>query len=463
MSRLILPIFLICAGLVLGYILPVRAAPAASRLPVAVPWVDHGPTIDGDLDDWPSVPILGLDAASAAHVEGLPPLPDPADASMQLRLIWDADYLYVAMQVWDDILVNDSGDLVWQDDEIELGFDGDHNAAGGGDFDHQFTFNPDGRITDFAVPTTVLTAVVLPTASGWIVEAAIPQTLFAPAPFTNGSLIGFNFALRDDDDGGEWDHKFLWRGISTNSAWEQFGTLQFVQGPIHTSTTLRLGSNGYHTMTDTWLNSFLPSTNYNPSDILQARSVGRAAALFSFDLSPLPNGADIARAFLQLHTLDRSNANDADFAIYGLRRYWDVDSVTWEQAATDTPWGAAGASSPVIDRFASPTDSIHIDSLDQNYQWDITSLVKQWHRHPATNFGFLLTGLDGFHVSYAFVASESAAAELRPQIAVTYTYQLTTPTPLPTVTPTPFRGTPTPTPTLSPTIAATVTPTPTST
>ncbi len=459
MPRYLIPACLLCLILLLGLVLPARVAATGADTPIPVPWVDVGPVIDGDLSDWPSVPLLGLDAASAAHVEGLPPWPTASDASMELRLLWDADYIYVAMQVQDDVLVNDSGAAVWQDDEIELGFDGDHNAAGRDQYDHQFTFNPDGRITDFAQPTTALTAVITATVDGWLVEAAIPQALFRPVPFDDGALIGFTFALRDDDDGGAWDHKFLWRGLSTNSFWEQFGTLQFRRGSILTSTVLRVGSNGYRQMVDSWINAFAPTTNYSPDPILQARSVGQAAALFQFDFSPVPTGAEISQAVFQLHTLDRSNANDATFSVYGLRRYWAVQDVTWQQAAAHSPWGAPGASSPTLDRFSTPTASTRVEALDLDYQWDITSLVRQWHRHPTTNFGFLLTGEDGFHVAYAFASSENATPVLRPQLAITYTYQLTTPTPIPTSTPTPFRGTPTPTST--PTLTPSPTPTPT--
>lgn len=468
MSRYLLPAFVLLTSLFL-LVLPVARAvtPAGNGLVVAVPWVDSAPTIDGDLSDWPSSQTLGLDAFSAAHKEGPPPYPEPQDASMQLRMVWDAGYLYVAAWVQDDIIINDSGLAVWQDDEIELGFDGNHDFAGPDPVDHQFTFNPDGRITDFAQPTDLLTAVITPVAGGWNVEAAIPLTLFRPTGIRDGDNIGFTFALRDDDDGGAWDHKFLWQGLSTSQDWEQFGALQFEQGPIHGTTVLRIGENGYHAMVDTWINSFQPDANYAQRDVLEARSMDQAAALFYFDLSSLPTGADIEQATFQLHTHDRSNSNAADFAVYGLRRYWDVNTVTWEQADIDTPWGQAGASSPMLDRFSSATAITAIDTIDYFYQWDITPLLKQWHRYPATNFGFLLTGGAGFRVSYAFDASESGQKELRPQIAITYTYQLTTPTPMPTSTPTPFRGTATPTPTATatrfPTVTATRTPTSTPT
>ncbi|NOZ70930.1 MAG: DNRLRE domain-containing protein, partial [Chloroflexi bacterium] len=342
MSRYLLPTCILIVSL-LFLILPSvwAVTPEGNGRTVAVPWVDRAPTIDGDLTDWPSTPVLGLDAFSAAHKEGQPPFPDPADASMQLSMVWDATYLYVAMRVQDDVLVNDSGAAVWQDDEIELGFDGNHNFAGPDAVDHQFTFNPDGRITDFAVPTEVLQAVITPTATGWTVEAAIPLSLFRGSGLRNGDKIGFTFALRDDDDGGSWDHKFLWQGVSTSEHWEQFGALQFVQGPIRNTALLRLGENGYHSMVDTWINSFETETNYADHDVLEARSTGQAAALFYFDLSPLPTEASIEQATFQLHTRDRSNSNAADFAIYGLRRYWDVGTVTWEQANTNTHWGQA--------------------------------------------------------------------------------------------------------------------------
>lgn len=451
MARHLLPAFLLSLWLISG--LRVAAAPPDDTL--FVPWSSQAPTIDGDLSDWPSLPPIGLDAESAAHREGLPPLPTPDDASLQLWLMWDDDFIYVAATVQDDTLINDSGAAVWQDDEIELGFDGDFNLAGPDDYDHQFTFNPDGRLTDFGISHPALNAAIQPTSTGWQIEAALPHTLFRPAPFANGDRIGFNVALRDDDDGGAWDHKFLWRGISTNRAWDQFGVLQFERGPIHSKALLQDGVNGYHAVVDTWINEFEPTTNYEGQAILRARSMDQAVALFSFDLNPVPATADIEQAIFSLHTLNRSNENEATYAVHGLRRYWDAATTTWQQAAVHSPWGAPGAASTTLDRFPDIAASTTIDSLDTTYTWDITALVQQWHRHPATNFGFLLSGLPGYRVSYTFAASEHATPDLRPRLAISYTYQLSTPTPQPTATPTRESRTATPTPT------ATLTPTPT--
>ena len=180
------------------------------------------PAIDGTLNDWGQwTPIL-LDKDTAEAVWFQPPQvspPTPEDSSASLRALWDSSDLYIAVQVRDDVIVNDSSD-VWRDDEIELAFVGAYDFDPDGGDTHQDTVNADGRITDFVDPAhpVPIQAAAVPVAGGWNVEVRIPAThLFGlNTLLIAGKTMAFDLGLHDDDDGGNWDSHMIWAGDSTS-------------------------------------------------------------------------------------------------------------------------------------------------------------------------------------------------------------------------------------------------------
>ena len=77
-------------------------------------------------------------------------------------------------------------------------------------------------------------AAVVETATGYVVEAAIP--LDSPDKWDleleDGLVIGFNVHLNDDDDGGERDNKLIWSANDVDDqSWNnpsRFADLEFV-------------------------------------------------------------------------------------------------------------------------------------------------------------------------------------------------------------------------------------------
>ena len=179
------------------------------------------PIVDGNLSDWVrwSPVVLNRDTARyvATQPPGSPP-PTPADNSAELRALWTSTNLYFAIFVRDDRIVNDSPD-VWHDDEIELAFVGAWDGDPAGGDTHQYTVNPDGRITDFGDPANPvpIQAAAVPVAGGWNVEVRIPAShlLGANIPLTAGKTMAFDLGLNDDDDGGNWDSHMIWAGDRT--------------------------------------------------------------------------------------------------------------------------------------------------------------------------------------------------------------------------------------------------------
>ncbi len=182
------------------------------------------PTIDGDLGDWATTARFAVDLSSAETSLGTPPTPQ--DAAATVRTTWDADNLYLAVHVSDDIVVDDSTN-VWDDDEIELAFYAiyDGNPAGGDT--HQYTINADGRVTDFGQPNPPIQAATGIVPGGWDAEVRIPAAhLYGQAAqLAAGARLAFNLGLHDDDDGGDWDSYLIWQGASTATRGDDFGDM----------------------------------------------------------------------------------------------------------------------------------------------------------------------------------------------------------------------------------------------
>lgn len=234
-----------------------------------------------------------------------------------------------------------------------------------------------------------------------------------------------------------------------------------------TTLDLRQGVNGYTGVQDTWITSFEPDRSNGNHDRLEMRGQGQASTLIRFDLGRIPAGAAIEQATLTLGVMQRSNGNPAQIGVYRMRRTWDASSATWMLAETGVPWGTAGAANPSLDRYEPPVDVVTADAIPVDLQWEVTELVQAWHAQPATNFGMLLTGIDGAKVAYIAHSSQSVTLDKRPLLRVTYVEQpaTATPTPSPSLTPsptltvTPILNTATPTPTRTTTPTATATPT----
>lgn len=201
-----------------------QAAACASTPVVVVHHATQTPDLDGDLTEWATAPAAALTAATATTVYG--DLPQPAtDASAALWMTWDAAYLYVAVQVVDDVPALDEHDR-WRSDGIELALDGDWDQVGpGGPADHALDLGLDGCVRDFGTPLTGSVVVTQPLPGGYAIEAAIPVTVVFAQPPSPDAVAGFTWALRDNDDGGDWDSWLIWAGDETLTHYDRFGEL----------------------------------------------------------------------------------------------------------------------------------------------------------------------------------------------------------------------------------------------
>jgi len=155
------------------------------------------PVLDGEVDD------IWADASEQYFV----PLDDPVNGSGIWKVLYDAENLYVLVDVTDDSLQNDSASS-WQDDSVEIYFDGGNTKLDtplSGD-DHQYTF---GWTTDEIQGTNIdgategIEHAQATTDTGWRIEVKMPwMSIWGVLPQA-GDMVGIDCYYNDDDDGGD--------------------------------------------------------------------------------------------------------------------------------------------------------------------------------------------------------------------------------------------------------------------
>jgi len=223
-------IYLVSVFMVVGLIGPV----AAQEVDMEIGYAIQPPVLDGEYDD------IWADASTQSFV----PLADPANASGTWKVLYDAENLYVIVDVTDDSLQNDSASS-WQDDSVEIYFDGGNtkvNTPLSGD-DHQYTFGwttDDIQGTNITGATEGMEHAQVTTDTGWRIEIKMPWLSIQGASPQAGDLIGIDCYYNDDDDGGDSrENKLL--TFSATEAWNDasgWGTavLAIVPEPVDPGT-----------------------------------------------------------------------------------------------------------------------------------------------------------------------------------------------------------------------------------
>jgi len=209
---------------------PMATEPGSPVPPTAVPTValphlgnvaatrfTTPPTIDGDLSEW-----SGLTGTNSSYrVYNIADWDGSDDLDATWRVGWDDSQLYFAVGVVDDIHVQEqSGNLIYKGDSLDIQFDTDRNGDYGdglspddiqitispGNFSDipesafRFRGNSSGRIVDY--PGTVTLVAARKSASGYTVEVAIPWSDLQLEPRA-GLVIGIALNADDNDTVGE--------------------------------------------------------------------------------------------------------------------------------------------------------------------------------------------------------------------------------------------------------------------
>ncbi|TPN84649.1 sugar-binding protein [Aquimarina algicola] len=186
--------------------------------------LNMGITIDGSDSDW-SQNSYSLSNKILGNVTS------DDDLSAKFKAQWDSEYLYILVDVSDDILKNDS-EKPHQDDSVEIYIDGDNSKNSSYDQnDHQLVFEYNNQ-TVYHYPKnqqnpTGITFAQTTTDSGYMIETKIAWSFIGIDPSINNKL-GLDIHINDDDNGGDRDRKTSWNA-KNDIAWKDtsvFGSLK---------------------------------------------------------------------------------------------------------------------------------------------------------------------------------------------------------------------------------------------
>jgi hypothetical protein len=211
---------------------PVATVPPAASGAVEAVRLAAPPVIDGLLNEWSAV----QGTVSAFRVYNVANWDGSEDLVATWRLAWDADHLYVAVEVIDDTHVQTaSGNQIFRGDSLDLQFDtdrpGDYGPTLSPD-DFQITLSPgdfaglppsafrfqgtsQGQILDAPGGHHVVLAAVK-TADGYTLEAAIPWSDLNLQPVA-GLIIGLALNASDNDTPGTAVQEVMMSHVSTRT------------------------------------------------------------------------------------------------------------------------------------------------------------------------------------------------------------------------------------------------------
>ena len=193
---------------------------------LTAPMVSKPPVIDGTIgeSEWKSAVKTEVTPKTGSWDFG------KTEVSYVFYVMYDTNYLYVAVRLTDDDIQIDSaakgsiGGETWKDDSIEIFVDGNHNHApdafnaaetpSGGQ--HVITANNAVRFTEgvkkFGDGTgdDYYAVAEIKDKNHWEMEARLRLGLFESPK--QGDVVGFDISTNDDDGGGDEEAALFWTG-----------------------------------------------------------------------------------------------------------------------------------------------------------------------------------------------------------------------------------------------------------
>jgi hypothetical protein len=166
--------------------------------------------LDGDFADWDAIPSYGFAMATADHVHR-PHASYVPSASVLFKTAHDAQFLYFAIVVQDDVLIEVPEDPsptynIYNDDSVSLYIDAAGDAAGPyGVDDKELVLSSTGYVAQYPSttplsPTVQIDGAVSKTDTGYAFEIGIDKATLGVAVLPTS--LGFSLAVNDDDGHG---------------------------------------------------------------------------------------------------------------------------------------------------------------------------------------------------------------------------------------------------------------------
>src|SRR5215210_6316107 len=178
------------------------------------------------------------------------------------------------------------------------------------------------------------------------------------------------------------------------------------------------GTQALTSVADAGLSELAPTTNNGTATTLKVDGDdpdpggGDLYAALRWDLSSIPAGAAVSSATI---TLNISNPSPQTYGVYELKKAWNEGQLSWNQAATGTPWATPGAKG-ATDRGAQIASVTPTTVAPYTFTIPV-SVAQGWLNTHSSNNGIVLahtTNYDGF----VFDTKEGATP---PKLTVNYT------------------------------------------
>ena len=138
--------------------------------------------------------------------------------------------------------------------------------------------------------------------------------------------------------------------------------------------------------------------------------IGTVRGVMDFDLSKIPSGASIDKAYLSLYVTPTPQQHSGDNASY-LKRItssWEENTVIWSNQPSTT----------TLNQVLLPTST----SATQHYEnIDVKNLIQDMRNNPTTSFGLMLQLVTEVRFRrMGFASSDEANSALHPKLVITY-------------------------------------------
>lgn len=207
--------------------------------------------VDGKLDEWNDAIFVKVNKDNGLLDKYTKRLDGDDDLSFEFSVAYDSECFYVAVRVYDDVLVTDScepGSInapAWDDDAVEIFIDGNANGAIDSRANNGAELKFGGEFSLVANGAAMSDYSGYPMSFGKLWHGAVSATKRDSGgyevcyefkmPWSVCGLtekpqkIGFNISVQDDDDGGRRDSALYWCGNVEKPFIDEskFGTIYF--------------------------------------------------------------------------------------------------------------------------------------------------------------------------------------------------------------------------------------------
>lgn len=159
--------------------------------------------------------------------------------------------------------------------------------------------------------------------------------------------------------------------------------------PPGTTVTLRRGGPG--NALDTYIYRNQPYTNYWLDPLLKVGYKQTNAALIQFDLSPIPTGATIEEAWLEVFAAGWSGpGSDIAVGAYAVSATVQISQTTWVSPELGSTWYLPGGNDLLFDRRPAPESTVTTSGPLLWYRFDLKQLTQEWLDTMTANNGVML-------------------------------------------------------------------------